>query len=57
MFVCNASIDTNLAFVLADKGYDVWLGNFRGNKYCRKHRKYNVSHNEFWNFSVYIYSL
>jgi lysosomal acid lipase/cholesteryl ester hydrolase len=52
MFVCNASVDTNLAFVLADKGYDVWLGNFRGNKYCRTHKKYNVSQNEFWNFSI-----
>ncbi|CAF1055025.1 unnamed protein product [Rotaria sordida] len=44
--------DQSLAFILADVGYDVWLGNIRGNRYSRAHVKYNPNHDEaFWDFS------
>ncbi|XP_053680890.1 lipase 3 [Anopheles nili] len=40
-----------LAYLLADKGYDVWLGNARGNRYSRHHDTISPSRNTFWKFS------
>ncbi|KAJ8674147.1 hypothetical protein QAD02_005409 [Eretmocerus hayati] len=41
----------SLALLLSDKGYDVWLGNARGNMYSQCHDKYSSSQHEFWDFS------
>merc|ERR1719228_169864 len=39
-------------FRLAEQGYDVWLGNFRGNLYSREHVTLDPDmDNQFWQFS------
>ncbi|PSN46933.1 hypothetical protein C0J52_14926 [Blattella germanica] len=39
------------AYLLADDGYDVWLGNARGNTYSRYHSSLDPEAREFWQFS------
>ncbi|XP_034948972.1 uncharacterized protein [Chelonus insularis] len=45
--------DKALGYILADKGYDVWLGNNRGNIYSRSHRHIQTSNRTFWDFSFH----
>ncbi|KAH8354919.1 hypothetical protein KR093_001140 [Drosophila rubida] len=52
--------DNGLAFILSDAGYDVWMGNARGNTYSRRHASKTPLLQPFWNFEwhdIGIYDL
>ncbi|KAM3956191.1 LOW QUALITY PROTEIN: lysosomal acid lipase/cholesteryl ester hydrolase-like [Aphomia sociella] len=43
--------NSGIGYLLADVGYDVWLGNARGNKHSRRHVTLSPDCEEFWDFS------
>ncbi|GAV64288.1 Abhydrolase_1 domain-containing protein/Abhydro_lipase domain-containing protein [Cephalotus follicularis] len=43
--------DQNLPFILADKGFDVWIANSRGTRFSRRHTSLDPTQPGFWNWS------
>ncbi|KAI0096996.1 Alpha/Beta hydrolase protein [Nemania sp. FL0031] len=52
VWVCQTDAQRCLPFVLVEHGFDVWLGNNRGNKYSKKSIKCSPNSTQFWNFSI-----
>lgn len=52
VWICLTSADRSLAFALVEMGFDVWLGNNRGNKYSKKSIHHDPKSKEFWNYSI-----
>ncbi|XP_033230502.1 lipase 3-like isoform X3 [Belonocnema kinseyi] len=42
-----------LAFLVADSGYDIWLGNNRGNTYSKKHTMFLETSYGFRDFRLF----
>ncbi|KAF2027867.1 alpha/beta-hydrolase [Setomelanomma holmii] len=52
VWVCLTERERCLPFELVERGYDVWLGNNRGNKYSKKSVHTAPTSSSFWNFSM-----
>jgi len=52
VWVCLTEQERCLPFELVERGYDVWLGNNRGNKYSKKSVNHAPTQTTFWNFSM-----
>jgi lysosomal acid lipase/cholesteryl ester hydrolase len=52
VWVCLTEEQRCLPFQLVERGYDVWLGNNRGNKYSKKSTRCSPTSTDFWDFSM-----
>ncbi|KAI0651770.1 triacylglycerol lipase [Trametes meyenii] len=52
VWVCLTSPERSVAFTLVELGFDVWLGNNRGNKYSKKSIYHNPNSTKFWDYSI-----
>lgn len=52
VWISNILEQRNLALYLVERGYDVWMGNARGNKYSQSHLTKNPRNADFWEFSI-----
>ncbi|KAI9812304.1 MAG: cholesterol esterase [Pycnora praestabilis] len=52
VWVCMTEEERCLPFKLVERGFDVWLGNNRGNKYSKKSTRFSPNSIKFWDFSM-----
>ncbi|KAF2732363.1 alpha/beta-hydrolase [Polyplosphaeria fusca] len=52
VWLCLTERERCLPFMLVERGYDVWLGNNRGNKYSKKSVHSAPTSTTFWDFSM-----
>ncbi|XP_046917071.2 lipase member J [Dermatophagoides farinae] len=45
-------VGNTIGFVLASRGFDVWVVNYRGSIYSNNHIKFNTKSRAYWSFSI-----